>query len=223
MAFIKKKLQDIADESMKSAEDSVFRQKTENMLENCSNKKQINKKLIWALSSIATVIVIVCLVMVIALPLNDQSQKEPHYAFEFEQTVNTSVVELNDKLTGFKFKSLQNSETKRIYDDISKESLMYIFVYDNLEAFNTINMHIVTNPYYIDRVYANKVFDKSINYKGYLLEYRETIKKEDGIYEFEIEGKMTINGTKLYFEYQNIAFTEDSGLPEMLDTIISFE
>lgn len=40
---------------------------------------------------------------------------------------------------------------------------------------------------------------------------------------YVIEGKMTINGTKLYFEYQNIAFTEDSGLTEMLDTIISFE
>ena len=84
-------------------------------------------------------------------------------------------------------------------------------------------MHIVTNPYYKDRIYANKVFDKSINYNGYLLEYREITSNVDGIYEFEIEGKMTINGLKIYSEYQNIAFTEDSGLPEMLDTIISFE
>ena len=39
MAFIKKKLQDIADKSMESAENSIFKHKTENMLENCSNKK----------------------------------------------------------------------------------------------------------------------------------------------------------------------------------------
>ena len=229
MAFIKKKLQDIADKSMESAENSIFKHKTENMLENCSNKKQINKKLIWALSSVATIIVIVCLVMVIALPLNNQSQEEPHYAFEFEQTIKVSIEELNNNLKGISFNNHgENAYIKKLYDDKTKDTLMFIFSYDNFYIPNNANyfsveMHIVTNPYYKDRVYANKVFDKSINCNGYLLEYREIISNVDGIYEFEIEGKMTINGTKLYFEYQNIAFTEDSGLTEMLDTIISFE
>ncbi len=223
MAFTKKKLQKIADKSMESANNNEFKQNVKNMLvEKDVRKARINKKLIWALSSVATILVVICLVIVFVLPVNNNETKVPHYAFEFEKAEKTSVEELNNKILGFQFFSLKNSEIKRIYDDVSKDTLMYIYVYDNLDAFNTINMHIITNPYYKDRVYANKIFDKYIDYHGYQIEYKETVEEIDGIFEYNIEGKLVINQIIIYFKYQNFAFEENSGLLEMLDTIINF-
>lgn len=224
MVFIKKKLQKIADKSMESANNIEFKQKIENMLEEKNEKKACaSKKLIWALSSVATILVIICLVMAVVLPANKQATETPHYAFEFEKTEEVFVEELNNNLKGFFVNNnIENTYITRIYDDKSKDTLMFVYVYDNLDAFNSINMHIVTNPYYTDRVYANKIFDKSIDYYGNLLEYKEKVEEIDGIFEYNIEGKLFIKQITIYFKYQNFAFEEDSGMLEMLDTIIKF-
>ena len=227
MSLKKKTLQNIADKSMKSAHNTEFKQNAESMIE-CKTPQKVraNNKLVWALSSVAALLVVVSVIMLFTFPV-DKPQETPSYGADFETVMKSSIEELNNDLKGFSFYDHgEYGYVTRMYDEKTNDTLMYIYAYDNFDdAENnayTVYMHVVTNPYYNDIVYANKVFDKSTDYNGYLLEYREKTEYSEGMYEFNIEGKLQINGVILCFEYQSISFTEDNGLVDMLDNLIYF-
>lgn len=224
MAHLKKKLQQFADESMKSAHDEGFKQKASAMLENANDiKVHSNKKRIWALSSVAILLVAICMISVFVLSFYNTNNNEKGYSVDFEKVEKSSLEELNNNIVYLQFNSLDNVEVQRKYDDVSKDTLMFIYNFDNLDAFNSINMHILTNPNYVDTAYADKIFDRSVDYRGYRLKYTETVEEADGIYEFQVEGKLLINNLTICFRYQNISFTEESGLNQMLDMLIRFD
>lgn len=229
MTFTKKKLQKIADKSMESANNIEFKQKIENMLEEKKEgKAHINKKLIWAISSVATVIVVVCISVFLGFYFQKENESDIGYCEEFEKNMQSSVSELNSYLQEFSFNDLGlDINITRQYDEISKDTLMFLYSYDNYDYIDVMNyysvdMHIITNQKYIDRYYEDKIFGKRIDYHGYQIEYKETVEEIDGIFEYNIEGKLVINQTIMYFKYQNFAFEENSGMIEMLDTIIEF-
>lgn len=227
MAFVKKKLQKIADKSMESSQNNEFKHKVKVMLEEKEPRKAYNRKFVWALSSVASLLLILCVVLCVVFPFQiDNGDKADNdndigYCEDFEKVAKTSIEELNGALQEVRFnQTLVNTEVQRVYDDVSNDTLMFIFRYENLEAFDSIVMHVITNSNYVDRAFADKVFDKSCQYKGHLLEYKETVENVDGFYEYNIEGKLTINEEIIYFTYQNFAFIEDSGMMETLDNII---
>ncbi|MGN0765831.1 MAG: hypothetical protein ACI4MO_05080 [Christensenellales bacterium] len=192
----------------------------------------------WAFASVVAVLLVCVVSLTVLLPMLNQDMGQDGgmggdsgdnadygsdigYCEDFEKVVISSVEELNGALQKVRFSiSLENSEVQRVYDDVSKDTLMFIFRYENLEAFDSIVMHVITNTNYVDRTYADKVFDKSCQYKDHLLEYKESVESVDGFYEYNIDGKLTINEAIIYFTYQNFALIEDSGMIETLDNII---
>lgn len=211
-----RKLRDYIDKNIEVTKDQDFIEKAKSQIkENSkSTKRKIDWKKITVIASSLAVIVIILTIVILAWPNASQPQKV--YYAENEAIVTSSVEQLNEDLTDFKFANLLNAKVNRVYDKVYNDTLFYMVEYQDNETFESIRFSIIVNAAY-DSLLNKKYFEKEQQFNNYILKYNDNIELEDDIYFIYIDAKLVINNIAIFIDYDTMSDVQENGLVVLLN------
>ena len=214
----KDKLQQSADKFLSQYDNQELRGK---MVQDVNEGNELvinNAKRNWIIT-VSTVLLILILAFGTYMLLRKTPEKK-HYSAENQISYDTTVDEISLKIPDLNMYPANIALCQRIDDLYYNETLYYRVKFTSADDTETFDLIIVTNPEY-QYPFSDKKYDRQ--YTPLNMQYTEHCVFESGIYAFNCLGEFTVNGVKLYIQYEELELENKSNFTNCLDQCLSIK
>lgn len=186
-------------------------------------KEKSKRKLIIKVSSIVTA----CILFIVSLSVvlfKFFKNEEVEYLYENEVGENTDMETLYKAVPWFPKLNEQDYDYKlsRTYDSVSGDNLYFAINIKGNSFAETIKVYLYINPYYKERLYElSRDVVNNVTVNKIPVNYKETVKQEDGIFTFEYIAQYSHGKNEVYIEYKQLWFENDTHFFKFLEEIVS--
>ena len=180
--------------------------------ENYPKKGKLTKRIMGFAGTAVTAALTLTVCLVLFLPdASDTPSKR--YLLENEDSVSSSLVELNANVEGIEFvvDTQYGCKVMRAYDLEYNDNLYFYADILSADTLESIIMYVYINPLYEHQMNVNQKFIKNTKIGGFQLDYEENISKdEDDIFTFTYIASTEYESVVVYLEYTQLWFEEET-------------
>lgn len=166
-------------------------------------------------------VVALCLISVVIIltaSLSELSLGDKFYSYGGD-TEAVSIEQLNAN-SEIQFNEVEGVKVSCAYDTVYHEELFYILSYSNDDTLENLTVIVKTNKEFDYGFIDPENWDKTVDLKGYIINYNEDIEIEDDIYFISISGKIECGDEIIYISYEGISLEEQSNFLSLLQILI---
>ncbi len=213
----KDKLQQSADKFLSQYDNQELRGKMVQDVNEGNERVINNNKRTWIIT-VSTVLLILILAFGTYMLLRKTPEK--HYSVENQIPCDVTVDEISLKIPDLNIDATNASICQRVDDKYYNETLYYRVKFTSADDTQNFDLIIVTNPEY-QYPFSDKKYDRQ--YTPLNMQYTEHCVFESGIYAFNCLGEFTVNGVKLYINYEGLELENKSNFTNFLDQCLSIK